>query len=153
MNSKRGFSLVELLVSIAMISILMAALTYSVKAAMLRARTQKALADVKAVTEAVLGYENYARDYELPKYDRVECDASTLKFLIGDGESSRGGKLPVILQAAFSTNGKMIDPWGRPYLITIREGGDGSIDSPFQSLTSSFTVPNFYHLTKEERAQ
>lgn len=153
MNSKRGFTLTELIVSIAMMAILMASLTYAVKAAQERARIQKALADVKAITQAILGYEQYAERHELPQMDKRECDATSLKFLIGDGDSARGGKLPVLLQAALSTGGKMIDPWGNPYYVTIREGGNGSIESPFTSLTTCFAIPNFYRLSKEERSR
>ena len=64
---KRGFTLVELLVVIAMIAILLAALSTSIAAAQERARIQKATSEVKIISQAILAAENYARGgkYEL----------------------------------------------------------------------------------------
>ena len=50
--TKRGFTLVELLVVIAMIAMLIAAMTTSLSAAQQRARIQKATSDVKVISLA-----------------------------------------------------------------------------------------------------
>ena len=79
----------------------------------------------------------------------VEADSSSLGFLLGQGESANSGDIPVLAMVQLSANGKMLDPWGRPYLIRIKEG---KIDRPENlDLGTCYYLPNFYRLTEEER--
>ena len=151
---REGFTLIELLVVVAMIAIIAAAMTVSVAGAQERARVQKATVEVKAMTQAVLAYENFSRE-GLPVLGSeragAEVNASNLGFLLGK-ETSQSGKIPVLLLASLSGGGKMLDPWGHPYKVTIRKN---SFRPNFKTMTGSmqtgFCLPNFYRLREEER--
>lgn len=151
---KNGFTLVELLVVIAMIVLLTGAMSTAVTGAMKRARIQKATVEVKAITQAILAYENETRngtDYELPVLTQADCDQSTIGFLLGR-ETSQSGKIPVLLMVALTSGGKMLDPWGHPYKVTIRKN---SFRPNYRTMTGSlqtgFFLPNFYRLREGER--
>ena len=89
--SKRGFTLVELLVVIAMIAVISAAFTTAVGGAQERAKIQKALGEVKVVTQAVLAYENYDQGggrHELPLLNKQDVNKSSIGFILGAGGGS-----------------------------------------------------------------
>lgn len=147
-RSSRGFTLVELLVVVGMIALIMGALTTAVSSSMQRARIQKATADVKMLTQAILAYENY-KNGELPTIDRWKEANFTdaLKFL---NEADKD-KYPVLIQAALSSGGVMRDPWGQPYRVKITPG---DIPAPsFGNLKTGYYLPNFYRLTRGERGE
>lgn len=154
-SNKRGFTLIELLVVVAMIATILGAMTTSVTAAQQRARVQKATAEVKVVTQAILAYENFARGgkFELEPLNRADADESSIGFLLGKGgNADSGNKIPATLMAALSAGGKMRDPWGTPYKVTIRKGSaDVKISSATGALSTGYYLPNFYRLTEEER--
>ena len=154
-SSKKGFTLIELLVVFGMIALIMGALTTGVKAAQERARKQKALSDVKAVSQAILAYENYAvaKNEKLPTCKNREADASSLGFLIGQGGNAEsGGKIPALLMASLQAGGVMRDPWGKPYLVSIQESDESvKIMSASGSMQTGYSLPNLYRLTVEER--
>lgn len=152
--TKRGFTLIELLVVISMIAIIMGALTTSISSAREQARIQKANAEVKAVTQAILGYESWNKDNELEPMEAKDADSGSLGFLLGreNGTAAEGGqseKIPVLLMAALKSGGKMLDPWGTPYKVTIRKGTINAAASV--NLSTSFMLPNYYRLTPEEQ--
>ena len=143
---KRGFTLVELLVVVGMIAVILGALTTSVQSARHRARVQKATAEVKIVSQAILGYENFRG--ELPTMTEADCNRGTLGFLLGDGGSAQqGGQIPVLLQASLTGGGSMNDPWGTPYKVTIREG----VKTVTGAMQTGYYLPNFYRLSEGER--
>lgn len=160
-SSKRGFTLIELLVVLAMIGVIMGALTTSVRAAQQRARIQRATSDVKVLTQAILASENYAQGnkFELQSIggsgptSGADADSSTLRDVLGLGRSAdSGGKLPVLIDAALQSGGKMLDPWGTPYKIQIKEGDPNvKITSSSGSMYTGYTLPNYYRLSEEER--
>lgn len=144
-----GFTLVELLVVVAMIAIISGAFSVSVTSAMQRARVQKATGEVKSLTQAILAYENYMDDGEtLPTMERTEAKAGSIGFLLGR-ETSGGYKVPVLIQAALTEQGVMRDPWGHPYLITIRKGSIPGIG--VTQISTGYYLPNFNRLTEKER--
>ena len=150
-SNKRGFTLIELLVVVAMIAIILGAMTTSVSAARERARIQKAVNDVKVISQAILAYENWARDknYELPTFEsEVDADSQNLKFLLGDEAAASGGKIPAMLMAQLR-NGKMLDPWGHPYKVRIKEGHVAAAQGI--NLSTGYFLPNFFRLGKGER--
>lgn len=154
MNStKRGFTLIELLVVIAMIGMIIAALGTSFAKAQTRARIEKARSEVKICSQAILAYENYDRQRELPTMQNRDADASALGFLIGQGGNAEsGGKIPATLLAALQRGGMWLDPWGTPYKISIIQGGAQiRIESAIGTLQTGFFFPNFYRLSEEER--
>ncbi len=148
---KRGFTLLELMVVICMIALIIAALATSLTSAQERARTEKARSEVKAIAQAILAYENF--DRELPTMENRDADQSALGFLIGQGGNAEfGGKIPALLLAALQSGGKMRDPWGTPYKISIRSGGASiKIESASGGMQTGFMFPNFYRLSEEER--
>ena len=156
---RRAFTLIELLVVISMIAIIMGAMTTSVNSARHRARIQKAQSDVKVISQAILAYENYASGNELPTLTKAEADRGNLGFLLGNGETgggtagqNGGGQLPVLLEAALSGGGKILDPWGHPYLVTIRKGGATmKTKTATGALNTGYYLPNFYRISESER--
>lgn len=154
---RKGFTLIELLVVVGMIAVILGALTTSVGKAQERARIQKATSDVKVISQAILAYENYNKngdDYELPTLNKQDADSSSLGFLLGNGGNAEsGGEIPVMLMAALQGGGKILDPWGHPYKVTIREGGGkaGGGRAKFSSNQINYSLPNFYRLGKGER--
>lgn len=149
--NKRGFTLIELMVVIAMIAIFMTAVATSVGQTRERARMEKARSDVKVISQAILAWENYTRGgkNELEEMNDQEADSSSLGFLLGQGETANSGQIPAMLMAQLSAGGKMRDPWGTPYRIRIKEG---SIPHPSDlNLSTCFFIPNLYRLSAEER--
>ena len=149
--NKRGFTLVELVVVIAMIAIFMASVGAAVGKTHERARLEKARSDVKVISQAILAWENYSRNgkHELREMNDEEADSSSLDFLLGQGESATSGNIPELFQAQLSAGGKIRDPWNRPYIVRIKEG---KIDRPENlDLGTCYYLPNFYRLSEEER--
>ena len=151
-SNRKGFTLIELLVVVGMIGVIMGAMTTSVTASQQRARIQKAASEVKIVTQAILAYENYARggEFRLEPMSDVDADANSIGFLLGRESGDSGDKIPGHLMAALSAGGKMRDPWGTPYRITIKEGVIAGLNS-MSSLTTGYYLPNFNRLDSEER--
>ena len=153
--TKRGFTLVELLVVIAMIAMLIAAMTTSLSAAQQRARIQKATSDVKVISQAILSYENYARGgrYQLEPLERANANQGTIGYILGQGGNvDSGGKIPALLLAELRAGGDLRDPWGTAYKVTIRKSdATGRIGSASGSLSSGYFLPNFYRLSAKER--
>ena len=148
--NKKGFTLVELIVVIAMIAIFMASVGTAVGKTAERARIEKARSDVKVISQAILAWENYSRGgkHELREMNDEEADSSSLAFLLGQGESATSGNIPELIAAQLA-GGKMRDPWGRPYVVRIKEG---KIDRPENlDLGTCYYLPNFYRLSEEER--
>jgi len=141
---KKAFTLIELLVVVGMIAVLVGSLSMSFSAARSRARIQKATAEVKVVSQAILAYENWAHGnrYELPTMERRDADNGSLGFLLGQEAAESGGKIPVLLMAQLQGGGKMLDPWGTPYKITIREGTIGAAQGV--TLETNIAIPNLY---------
>ena len=146
-------SLMELMVVVAMIGIIMSAIVSSTAAAQERTRREKALSEVKTITQAILAYENVAKSGELPTMENRDADDNSLGFITGKGGESRyGGKVGSMLAAIYRKGGKMTDPWGTPYKITIRASGASvRIESASGAMQTGYYFPNFYRLSEEER--
>ena len=148
--TRRGFTLVEMMVVLAIIAMLMAAFSSSVAGAKKRAEISKAESEVKIISQAILAYENYGQ--EMPTYTDVEADEGSLGFLIGEGGSAdSGGKIPPLLMASLRNGKKMMDPWGNPYLISIKAGKPLNLAKTMSSVQSGYFLPNFYRRSEEER--
>ena len=151
---RKGFTLIELMVVVAMIAVIAAAMSVSVSGAQERAKIQKATVEVKAITQAILAYENFSKS-GLPVLGSAtqgaEVNASNLGFLLGkNGTDATGDRMPVILQAALTSGGKLLDPWGTPYTVVIAKGTIYT-DAAVSTLRTGFSLPNINRLTEEER--
>ena len=65
---RRAFTLIELLVVLAMIMILVGAMTVSINAARRRAKIAKAMQEMKDLTNAILAAEQFAKGRTLDGY-------------------------------------------------------------------------------------
>lgn len=154
---KKGFTLVELLVVLAVLGIIMAAFTTTVTAAQERARKSQAETEVKMIHQAILAYENYqktqssgAGSADLETMTNAEVNDDTLDFLFGGG-FAESGKMPSLLQAKLSKGGKMLDPWGIPYTVSIKKGANVRLEGGVGAMETGYHLPNFYRLSPEER--
>jgi len=143
-SNRRGFTLIELLVVVGMIAVLIGAISTSYASARSRARVQKATAEVKVISQAILAYENWARggNYELTPMERRDADSGSLGFLLGNEAAESGGNIPVLLMAQLQGGGKLMDPWGTPYKVTIRQGTAST--GAGISVKTGYYLPNFY---------
>lgn len=115
---RRGFTLIELMVVIGMILVLAGVMSVSVKQAQARAKLSRAETEAKELTNAILAYQNYVKDGSLASkaVDNAPAEEAAFGFLLG-----REGEIPVLFNATIA-NGMLVDPWGNPYYITIKEG-------------------------------
>ncbi len=153
-NNRKGFTLVELLVVVGMIAVILGALSMSISSAQERARKQKALAEVKTITQAIVAAENFKKDSEQQSVSSwTELTVDAFPDLFGKGKDERGtGNIPVLFMAAVNSGGKVLDPWGKPYRVRITQGSAAStIKSATVGMQTSFVVPNLYRLSEEER--
>ena len=149
--TKKGFSIVELLVVLVIMGTLMAVFVTSFSNAQKKAKISTAETEVKEIHKAILAYENESDDHTLPTKTDQDADISSIGFLLGIGESNDSGEIPAILMAQLKGGQKMLDPWGTPYKITIREGSGGIKPQFSVGGDTGFYLPNFYRLSAEER--
>ena len=154
-SNKRGFTLIELLVVVAMIAVIMGAMSTSFSAARTRAKIAKATSEVKVISQTILSYETW-NDGELPTMNDAEVSKSSLPFLVGSGSAkgpagtSGGGELPALLMAQLTSGGALMDPWGTPYKVTIK-GHAVNVDFNAKSLNTGYYLPNLYRNTEGEQ--
>ena len=122
---KKGFTLVELIVVIGMLMVLAGSVTTAVASARRRAKIAKATATCQEITNAILAYENYAKDYSLETKATgdswKEATKGNMGFILGDEAAQMGeggGKIPVLYNAEIKGTA-ILDPWGRPYWYKI----------------------------------
>ena len=150
---KRAFTLVELLVVVGMIAVLMGSVGSGISRARKRAMIAKAMQEVREMTNAILAYENFAKDRSLQSVANggwTSASESSLQFILGGGVSESGGKVPILYNAQQTSGGDIVDPWGRPYEFMIRKAGAIASKSESGFLTAP-SFPNFYRLNDEER--
>ena len=149
---KSAFTLVELLVVLGIVAMIMAAFTASIASAQQRAKISRATSEVKLISQAILSYENYDEGNNLPSMSNQDADQGYVGFLIGNGGSSKSGKIPALLMAQLSSGGKMLDPWGVPYKISIKPGNANvKLTSASGTMQTGYYLPNFFRLSAEER--
>lgn len=149
---EKGFTLVEVLVVLFVIGMIMAIMTTSFMSAQEKAKVQKAEAEVRAIHEAIMSYQNFDDNHELPTMKDQDANKSTLGFLLGDGGSNDAGKIPATLMAQIQGDGSITDPWGTPYQVSISEGNaDMKNTSAASTMKTGYYIPNFYRLSAEER--
>ena len=150
---KRGFTLLELLVVVAMLAVLMGALTTSVSQSRKRAQIAKATQDMKEITNAILAYQNYAPSRTLQNQASGSwkpASEGNLGFILGQGEKEGGGQVPVLYNAQIR-GGSICDPWGEPYEFIIKQVPPAAQSGRSVNFVTAPNLPNFYRLSDEEK--
>lgn len=154
-NDRNGFTMVELLVVIAMLMILVGSITSSVGSASRRAKIQQATTELQEMTKAILAYENYGRvnqDSPLSSHlmEEKEATESNMGFILGQETLKNGqsGNIPVLFNAEIK-NGAIRDPWGNPYRVTIRQAKIDPKEASSDKPESYVMFPNFNRLPAE----
>ena len=142
-----GFTLVELLVVIAMLMLLAGAITSSISSAQKRAKIAQATAEAQEMTNAIRAFEHFWGEKDLkskmPKCNNTEATEGAMSFILGGDPGPDGEKLPVLYNASIK-GGKLLDPWGHQYRVTIKEGLSFKPDSDSSdNLISYVAFPNF----------
>lgn len=150
MKMKKAFTLVEMIVVVAVIAILMASIGVAVNKAQLRSRIARAETEAGEITNAIHAYGNYV-DTGIPERSDVDADEMSLAFILGGGTDRAGGQVPVLYNASV-TGGKILDPWGKPYRVRIMKlGADTAQDQVARGMTTGVLVPNRYNKMAEGR--
>ncbi len=153
---KQGFTLVELLVVIGMLMLLMGAITTSVTGAHRRAKIQQATVEAQEMTKAILAYENYGENFSLERYakgEEFEATEQNLGFILGLEDmqnQGQSGKVPVLFNAAVTRSGKILDPWGNPYYVTIKRGDVDQENKDNFSFRTCVVFPNYNRRPADE---
>ena len=144
----------EMMVVVAMILILAGALVSSMSGARERAKITVATVAVNEITKAILMFENYSptRDLSGHECEEQEATESSLAFILGGGDTDLGGnRIPVLYNASIK-DGKLLDPWNRPYLVTIRAGtaNIAQTDRMQNTKKTGIALPNFWRRSAGE---
>ena len=144
---KRGFTLIELLVVIGMLAVLMGAMATGINKARQRAIVSRAQTEAEELTKAILAYANFTDDGTLSEVSGLNDTPATednLKFVLGR-VTKRGSKVPVLYNASTAKNGQLLDPWGRPYRVTVQKGE--RISPPgVPAMTMGVFYPNWHRI-------
>ena len=149
---KRAFTLIELIVVVAMILIIAAAMTSSVAKARTRAKVAQAQQETREMTNAILAFEQYAQDRSLASKvtggSWRDCAEGSMGMILGGETGASGEPVPVLYNAQVR-GGSLVDPWGKPYQYMIDKTGD--LSENIRSPQTAATLPNYYRLTDQER--
>lgn len=112
---RAGFTLIEMLTVIVLISILMTAAGLSVRKARQLAKNTKAEAECRELVNAMLEYRATYGGWPNDAKGELEVSYSFLKPLIDGGSNPRG----IVFLNLSLTSGDWRDPWGSPYKVHI----------------------------------
>lgn len=143
MKSSRAFTLIELLIVIAIIGILMALLFPAVNAALDTAKKTQAKNDVTQIATAVVGYETEYGKLPATNTTGANISSDVLQALMGSNVNSLNPRQIVFLEVNNAKKGKsgvsnnqFVDPWGYSYKIVY----DGDYDNQVTAGTNNETV-------------
>ena len=157
-KGQNGFTIIELMAVIAMILILMGAVTASVTRARQRAKIQQAITEAQQLTDAILAYENFSRPgMESPLERKAKgswevAEEGKLAFVLGREKMPNGqeGNVPVLYNGAV-TGGSIRDPWGNAYRYKIMSSAlDTDDDHDGDQGEASFAFPNINRIPADE---
>lgn len=134
-SGRRGFTLIELLVVITIIGILAAMLLPAAAALRQAAKRKQARSRALAMTQAI---KNYRADYaKFPGQKAATADGSVLEadIVTALAENPRGRLYLELTDTDLDDDGRLLDPWGRPYVVAMDENGDGRTDVSDDSFT------------------
>ena len=145
----KGFTLVELLVVVAMLVLLMGAVGSGFAQARTRAQIAKATQDMKEMTNAILAFQNFK---SLSTYTTSwkSTDKSSLGMILGAETGENGETVPVLYNAQLKGN-DIVDPWGTPYKFMIKQtDGLGFLGGSTPFLRAA-NLPNFYRIPDDAK--
>ena len=158
-KGKSGFTIIELITVIAMILLLMGAITTSVTGARRRAKIQQAITEAQQLTDAILAYENFSRPGKASPLEKKstgeswkEATEGELKFVLGQEGMPNGqeGNVPVLFNGAV-TRGSIRDPWGNAYRYRIMSSAlDTDDDHDGDRGEAAFAFPNINRIPADE---
>ena len=158
-KGKSGFTIIELITVIAMILLLMGAITSSVTGARRRAKIQQAIAEAQQLTDAILAYENFSRPGKPSPLEKKatgeswkEASEGELKFVLGQVTMPNGqeGNVPVLFNGAV-TGGHIRDPWGNSYRYRIMSSAlDTDDEHHGDQGEAAFAFPNINRIPADE---
>ena len=156
---KRGFTLVELITVIAMLILLMGAVTSAVSGARRRAKIQQAISEVQELTNAILAYENFIKpgEKDSPLKGKAtgdnweEASKDKMNFVLGEEKNPNGqeGNVPVLFNGVVR-GGMIRDPWGNPYRFRIMAPEIDADDNAGNASESAVAIPNINRIPADE---
>ena len=114
-GARRGMMLIEAIVALLVVALVAALVTFSLRFAVRKARTDKAIEECAMLLSACRTY--HALVDEWPKASRQQ---DVIAHLVSPQLPRIGRPL---VKADFDLAGKMIDPWRSPYVIEIPQEG------------------------------
>lgn len=132
---RSGFTLMEMLVVIAMLGILMGSVFTGVAQARRQAQIAKANTEMRELVNAWLAFgQAYDEDVLGTTGGDVDATREELGDLLGDEGDMVFLNVPIV-------NGAFRDPWGNPYRFRI-EGGGATVDDADIKFSTTVTFPN-----------
>jgi len=115
---KKGFTLVEMLVVIAIIGILMALLFPSFTMVIKKAKVTKAKTEISQIEQS---WKQYLLDYrKFPSPDITEMNENAVKILAGE-DKAKNIRETIYLEA--NPEKPYTDPWGNTYQVSLDVAG------------------------------
>ena len=148
-----GFTIIELITVIAMILLLMGAITASVTRARQRAKIQQAITEAQQLTDAILAYGNFVDKNGNSSLDEKATGGNwkmaaegDLRFVLGQVGNA---DIPVLYNGAV-TGGKIRDPWGNAYRYRIMSSQIDIKSNRRNTGDAAFAFPNINRIPAGE---
>ncbi len=149
-KSNRAFTLIELLIVIAIIAILVGLLFPAIQAVMRKAEKANAQAALQRVDVAFHLRKNEYGNYGCTDSNSVPMDAAATSLLTGKTSAGTGVWLGnprgiqffvPASQKELNAAGALVDPWGNPVYVKFDTEGVGTVTEPWKTGGVYKTIP------------